>query len=295
MGQYRFLNRDGTYNIGNTKKKFNVSDLYHSLIVMDHTSFFISLAFGYTLINLFFGTLYFSLGPEALENLRTDSTYHHFLDCFFFSVQTLATMGGRFLAKTYLAHVISTIQAFFGLLTVGFFTGIFFARISKPKNKIIFSNVAIITKHDLQRQFLFRIANMRMNQIIEARVSVTLSMDITSLEGYRHRKLIDLDLERHQTPVFGVSWTVRHLITEKSPLCYLSMEQLREAHAEIIVIVTGLDSSYGQTITAHFSYTPEEMIEEAVFVDIIERTSKGQIIIHHDKIHEYKKLNEGVL
>lgn len=291
MANYRFLNRDGTYNIGNTKKKFNISDIYHSLIIMDHLSFFISMAFGYTLINLFFGLLYFALGPEALENARTDSIYHQFIDSFFFSVQTLATMGGRFLAKSYMAHVISTIQAFFGLLTVGFFTGIFFARISKPKNKIIFSNVAIISNHNLQRQLFFRIANLRLNQIIEAKVSVTLSIDTTSLEGYRHRKLVDLELERNQTPVFGVTWTVRHLITDKSPLFHLSCEDLRAAHAEIIVIVTGLDNSYGQTITAHFSYIPEEIVENSVFVDIIERNSKGQIIIHHDKIHEYKKIS----
>lgn len=291
MAHYRFLNRDGSYNIGNTKKKFNMGDLYHSLIVMDHASFIISLGFVFTLINLFFGSIYFALGPEALTGLRTDTTYHHFLDCFFFSVQTLASSGGRFVAVGYLPHLVGTIESFCGLLTIGFFTGIFFARISKPKNKIIFSNVAILSKHNLQRQLFFRIANIRLNQIIEAKISVTLSMDTTSLEGYRHRQLIDLELERNQTPVFGVTWTVRHLITDKSPLFHLSLEDLKTAHAEIIVIVTGLDNSYGQTITAHFSYIPEEIVPDAVFVDIIERNSKGQIIIHHDKIHQYKKVS----
>lgn len=290
MANYRYLNRDGTYNIGNTKKKFNITDLYHSLITMDHLSFIVSLAFGYTVINLIFGSIYFALGPEALEGLRTDTAYHHFLDCFFFSVQTLASSGGRFVAIGYLPHLIGTIESFCGLLTVGFFTGIFFARISKPTNKILFSNIAIISKHNLQRQLFFRIANLRLNQIIEAKVSVTLSIDATSLEGYRHRKLIDLELERNQTPVFGVTWTVRHLICEKSPLFHLTCDDLKKANAEVIVIVTGLDSSFGQTISAHFSYIPDEIVEDAVFVDIIERNTKGQIIIHHDKIHEYKRL-----
>lgn len=290
MSQYRVLNRDGTYNIGNPKKKFNIGDFYHSLIVMDHLPFLITLSFSYFVINIIFGSIYFSLGYGAFENIRIDSSYHRFLDCFFFSVQTLATMGGEIVAHSYLAHAIVTFQTFLGMLMVGIFTGIFFARISKPKNKIIFSNVAIIAKHDLQKQLFFRIANLRMNQIIEAKVSVTLSMDVTSLEGFRHRHLIDLVLERNQTPVFGVSWTIRHLINDKSPLMGLDLKDLGKANAEIVVIVSGLDNSYGQTINAHYSYIADEIIENAVFEDIIERNTRGQIIVHHDKINKYHKI-----
>lgn len=288
MTQYRTLKRDGTLNLGVKQKSFNVSDLYHTTLSIESYKLFIFVFLAYLFINLFFASLYFMGGNGALSGTAHDAGFAYFLDCFFFSVQTFATIGyGKITPMTVFSNIIVTIEAICGLFSVAIITGIVFARFAKPNSKIIFSNIAIIANHNGKKQLHFRIANLRMNQIVDAKILVTLAIDEETIEKEKMRKLYDLELERNHTPIFGVSWTIRHTINEKSPLAQLTCEDLRKQHAEILVIFTGLDNTFSQTVNARFSYISSEIIENAKFVDIINRNEHGQLIIHHDKIHDY--------
>ncbi|MFZ4713368.1 MAG: ion channel [Bacteriovoracaceae bacterium] len=287
----RIMKKSGNFNIAPHKKAFQFGDLYHSFMVMKRYELIFFMVVTYLVINLFFGTLYFLAGPEALEGVRTDHFFHQLLDSFFFSVQTFATIGyGKITPATTTANIIVTLEALVGLLTVAFFTGMIFARFSKPSSKIIFSSVALITKHNGEKQLIFRMSNGRMNRIVEARAIVTLAIDETSKEGERHRKLYELTLERNMSPIFTLSWTVRHTLNESSPICLLDLAELKKGRAEILVIVTGLDDSYGQQVHARTAYSYEEIIPNAKFVDIISRDENGRVQISHDKIHDYIKV-----
>jgi inward rectifier potassium channel len=291
MGQFRVLTRDGRINFANRHSHINMSDLYHSMMTMTWWRLIAFVIFLYLGINLFFAAIYFIGGSEALAGTFHTTPIERFLDCFFFSVQTFATIGyGKITPQTLAANITVTIEAFSGLVSVALLTGVIFARFSKPKTMMLFSNIAVITHHNNIKQLMFRVSNIRMNRIVEANAVVTLSIDDVSAEGHAYRKLVDLKLERASTTLLGLSWTVRHPIEESSPLFNLNPEDLKSRHAEVLVVITGLDDSYGQTVNAVTSYIAEEIIDNARFVDIISRTKDGKVYVAHDKIHDYIKV-----
>lgn len=288
---FRTLTREGKINFANPQKEINISDLYHSMMALSWWKLIFLVVFIYIVINLFFATIYFLGGPEAIDGSVHASAFERFLDYFFFSVQTFATIGyGKMTPKTFGANLTVTIEAFCGLVSVALLTGVIFSRFAKPRTKMIFSKVAVITHHNSIRQLMFRVSNTRMNRIVEAHAKVTLSIDDTSMEGHAYRHLIDLKLERDSTTLLGLSWTVRHPIEESSPLFNASVEDLKNKHAEVLVAITGLDDTYGQTVNAVTSYIADEIIDNARFVDIISRTKDGKVFVAHDKIHDYISL-----
>jgi inward rectifier potassium channel len=197
---------------------------------------------------------YFLCGPDALTALPGDAQSRFFED-FFFSVQTMSTIG-------------------YGKM----------APVSLGANILVFSNVAVVNKHDGVESLVFRIGNERLNQIVEARISVVLIIDEVTQEGESYRTLYDLDLERNQTPIFTFTWTVVHPNTEKSPLRGLTKEDLVKQNAEILVTVAGVDDTFSQTIHSRHSYTMEHILWRHRFVDILRRT-EDSFFIDMDNIH----------
>lgn len=169
------------------------SDLYHFLLTLSWPNFFIVLALSYLIVNTLFAFAYL-VGGNCLENAKPGS----FKDAFFFSVQTMATIGYGFMyPKTLYAHILVTLEAFVGLLGVAMATGILFARFSIPTAKVLFSRVAVITEYNGVPTFMFRTANQRNNFILEAQIRVTLVHNELTKEGYLMRRFYDLPLVRN--------------------------------------------------------------------------------------------------
>lgn len=135
---------------------------------------------------------------------------------------------------------------------------------------------------------MFRMANARMNQIIEAQVSLVLACDLVTTEGHKIRKLIDLNVARQKTPVFALSWTVYHVIDEKSPFYQLSIEELQKMNAEIIVLVSGNDDTFNQLVHSRFSYSVSDIVLDADFEDMLIRDEQGRITVLVDQISSLK-------
>jgi inward rectifier potassium channel len=285
---WRFLNRDGTYNIARSRgKSFPLSDLYHSLLSASWTEFLSVIIGVYLAINLLFAGAYFLSGPEALEGVRRDTFFHHFSDCFFFSVQTLATIGyGRISPMGLGANLLVTIEAFIGLLSLALVTGLFYARFARPTARILFSDVAIIGPHDGAPALVFRLANERLNQIVEAHVTVNLIKDETTAEGEDFRNFYELSLDRDRSPVFNMSWTVVHWIDDRSPLKGLKDKDLREVDAEIAVTLSGLDATMAAPIHARFSYVADDIVWNKRFRDILTSGDDGKIHVDLSHMHE---------
>ncbi len=195
---------------------------------------------------------------------------HGFLDYFWFSVQTLATIGyGTLSPGDTLSHVVVVIESFFGIVLTALVTGVFFARFSTTTARVIFSNVAIVGDHDGKPHLMFRMANARATAIVEATVHVYLSRDEVLANGERLRRIHDLSLRRNVSPIFALSWTAYHPLDETSPLHGLTADTVNAGALNIIITFQGTDDRLASSVHTRWAYNPEDLKFGRRFVDII--------------------------
>ena len=259
-----------------------LGDLYHFLLTSSWPRLLALLAAGYGTANALFALGYL-LESGAIENARPGS----FADAFFFSVQTMATIGyGRMVPRTLLANVLVTLETLTGLLGLAMVTGLVFAKFSRPTARVLFSRVAVIGRRDGLRAFMFRMANERGNSIVEAQVHVALARQEVTVEGESVRRFYDLELVRRLNPIFPNTWTVVHPITESSPLHGATPASVETDEARIVVSVIGLDESYSQTVHARHSYAPADIVWNARFADVVVREPEGDVRIDYSRFHD---------
>ncbi|MGH7814692.1 MAG: ion channel [Candidatus Binataceae bacterium] len=239
-------------------------DLYHYLLTASWPVLIGLVALCFVLGNLLFAAGYYFGG--GIDNARPGS----FADTFFFSVQTMATIGyGRMTPVSMLANVLVSGEAFFGLLGLAMVTGLIFAKFSRPTARIRFTKFALIAPHEGVPSLSFRMANLRGNRIVEAQVHVGIARQETTREGVRMRRLYDLPLLRDRNPLFALSWTAIHPIAEGSPLFGATRETLEQSAAMIVVSLLGLDETFSQTINARHLYGPGDIVWGGRFADIL--------------------------
>ena len=239
-------------------------DPYYGLLVISWFRFLGLVALFYLAVNVLFACAYLVTG-NGIANAQPGS----FTDAFFFSIQTLFTVGyGSMYPESLAAQILMTIELITGVLLGAMATGLIFARFSQPTARVIFSRVAVVCPFNDVPTLMFRAANRRENQILEAQVRVTLLRSEVSLEGHHLRRFYDLRLIRSSTPAFGLSWLVMHPLDEESPLYKSTADSLAKLGAEIWVTLTGLDETFSQTISARYSYTAQDILWFRRFADI---------------------------
>ncbi len=250
-------------------------DFYHRVLMLRWWTFTL-LAFAfYLLLNLLFAGLYL-LQAGTIDHARAGS----FADAFFFSIQTMATIGyGVLTPSGAYANLVVTAETMVALVFVTFITGSTFARFSRPSSRVDFSRVMTVAPHDGVPTLAVRLSNSRRNQIIEATVSMTLVRNERTLEGRLMRRFYDLTLARSHTPIFALTFTAMHPIDEDSPLYGLTPEALQAAYTELLVSVTGLDETMSQTIHARASYRVDEIRFGHRFADMFGFTADGQLAL----------------
>jgi inward rectifier potassium channel len=264
-------------------------DFYHQLLTVSPWTLFLILVATYISFNLVFGALYL-LQPGDIANAAPGS----FPDAFFFSVQTMATIGyGDMHPATVYANLLVTVEVLLGMTGLALATGLVFARFSRPTARVMFSQIAVVANHDGMPSLMFRAANRRRNQILEAQVAVMLLRDETNAEGVEMRRFHDMAVARPHTPMFALSWTVIHPIDENSPLLGASRESLLRAHAQIIVSITGIDETFAQAIHARHTYEATEIRWNHRFADILTRTEDGHRRIDYRHFHETVEVEES--
>jgi inward rectifier potassium channel len=235
----------------------------------------------YLFSNLIFAFIYYKI-PNSISQLPN----LEFLDAFFFSIQTMATIGFGVLHPTgILSNIVVTIEAAFGLIGVALITGLFFAKLSKPSAKIIFSDKMVIAKFDGAYCLSFRMGNARSNEIIEASVSVTALISEITSEGEKINRIKDLNLLRGKSPFFKYSWTVFHPMNELSPL--YNFDQIKDSIRAITVILIGHDGTLSNTVFSRHNYNVQDIVKDRYFEDIIENKDDG-IHINYRKFHQLK-------
>ena len=260
-------------------------DAYHKLLTMHWSGFFLLVFLTYMVTNASFALGYWLLG-DVIENAEPGS----YRDAFFFSVQTLATIGyGKFAPRTFGANVLVSIEALLGLLGLAVMTGLLFARFSRPTARVLFSRVAVVAQYEGVSSLMFRLANTRSSRIVEARLKLTLIRNEVTAEGREVRRLHDLHLVRSEHSAFALTWTAVHPITPGSPLDGADPEALREAMADFVVSLVGLDEGFSQTVHARYGYRAEEIRWGYRFADILNQGA-DRSIIDYTKFHDVEPL-----
>jgi inward rectifier potassium channel len=235
----------------------------------------------FLVINAGFAVAY--LLTDGISGARRGS----FWDAFFFSVQTMGTIGyGTMSPANFAANVLVTLESMVGLLGLAMVTGLVFAKFSRPVARVMFSKVAVITHRDGVPTLMLRVANERANHIVEAQLRLALLRNERTLEGEWVRRIQDLSLVRSQSPAFTLSWTVLHPILPNSPLYGATAQKMAEQEYEIIVTLTGIDETLSQNIHARHSYQAGEIVWNARFADVLTILPDGRRQLNYAKFHE---------
>jgi inward rectifier potassium channel len=240
-------------------------DFYHRALTMNWPTFFASLAGLFLLLNTVFASLYM-LGRAPIANQSPSG----FGGAFFFSVETLATVGyGDMHPQTIYGHLVATLEIFVGMSGIALATGLVFARFSRPRAQIMFSRYAVVHPVDGHMTLMVRTANARQNVISEARARLRLMRIETTSEGYRIRRIRDLQLVRDQHPLFVFGWNLMHVIDEKSPLFGETADSLAAQDAEVLLTIEGSDENTAQTMQARYSWPSTDIRWQHRYVDVI--------------------------
>ena len=264
----RLLNRDGSFNVERKGlPMWSSFSLYHELLTMPWWRFFLTVAAWYFAANTAFALAYLACGPEALSSSVTGMENHTFWRAFFFSVQTLSTIGyGHVFPVGLAANTLVTLESLVGLLGFAIVTGFLFARFSRPTARILFSRHALIAPYRGIAALEFRAANARSNELIEVSAQLMLSR-FEDVDGVSIRRYYPLTLERPGVVFLPLTWTVVHPIDERSPLYGETPESLSRSRAEFLVLLKGFDETFSTTVQTRTSYTPEEVIWGARFAN----------------------------
>lgn len=283
----RLLNRDGSFNQRRRGLSFFKSlSAYHFLLTISWPRFLCAVALSYVAANASFAGIYMLCGPAALTGPLPDGTTSVFLRDFFFSVHTLATIGyGNIAPASLSADIVVSVESLIGLLGLALWTGLLFSRFSRPMAAVIFSDSAVIAPYRDQSAFMFRVVNGRSNQLVELKATVLFSRILNGV-----RKYDSLALERSGVVFFPLSWTVVHPIDEKSPLFGYNKDDMDRSEAEVLIMISGTDETFAQTVHARSSYKPSEVRFGYKFANIYEPLEDGIPSIDVRRLSEVERV-----
>ena len=261
------------------------ADAYHHLLTSSWPLLLLQITAGFFALNAIFAIGYYLDGGVA--NARPGS----YSDVFFFSVETMATIGyGRMAPVTLIAHILMSFEALTGMMGLALMTGLIFAKFSRPNARVRFSRNAVISVRDGVPSLMFRMANERASQIVEAQVHVLFSQTETTPEGESVLRFHDLELTRYRNATFRHSWTVIHPIDPGSPLHGATEKSLDAGHAEIVVSVTGIDGAFMQTVYARHTYEAGDLVWGAKLADVIIRSAEHDFMIDYGKFDAIERV-----
>ncbi len=229
--------------------RVDLRDPYHTAVTMSWPRFFLALLAIDIAINLVFALLYLA-AAGSIVHARPGS----FVDAFFFSIETLATVGYGVMAPASLyGHVVSAAEILCGLVFTAIMTGLIFVRFSKPRAKILFAQEAVIS-HAGRPALMVRLGNGRITLLADAKAQLSLFALERGPDGGAYRRPHELRLVHARQPVFALTWTLMHEIDEQSPLADHSPQRLAELDIQLLITVEARDIATGMQVFAMNSY-----------------------------------------
>ena len=277
-GQFEFVKLNA--------KKFDWRDTYHFILTLSWPGF-AGLVFGiYLLINLVFAALYM-LNAHAIAEMRPGS----FFDAFFFSVETLATVGyGHMYPDSLYGHLVTMLEIMVGMFGLAVITGLIFVRFSRPTARIHFSKVAVITPFDGVPNLMIRLANLRHQAMVEPEFRMILLRNVITAEGDDVRRFRSLNLEFDHLITFPAVITVRHRIDEMSPLFGMTPEGFQQQDVRIVASIVGVDTVIVSPVQSFGDYNYEQIEWNRRFVEIYDQNEEGEWTVDYARIDETEDL-----
>lgn len=266
-----------------------LDDLYHYVLTRSWSALLALECAAFLAANLLFAWLY-TLDPSSISEARPGSL----ADAFFFSVQTMATIGyGAMHPATTWANVLVTLEAMLGILGTAMVTGLTFARFARPTARVLWAERAVIGPRDGAPHLMFRLANWRHNDIMEARLQVVLLVAETTQEGEQVRRMIELPLVIDHTPIFTMTWTAMHRIDESSPFFGVgALQRLKGSAGELFLSLQGIDDTFNTEVHARHRYRMDDIVVGGRFENVLTIRPDGTREIDYRYFHTVLPVHE---
>jgi len=295
----RLMNKDGSVNLKKRGLPFwTRTSIFHTLLRMKRSHFLMMILLFYTCVNVFFAVIYFTIGVTHLMGVDGNvSLGYQFMEAFFFSSQTLTTVGyGHVAPSGMMANAVASVESLIGILVFALVTGLMYGRFSRPKAYLLFSNNVLIAPYKEGKGLMYRIASYKNNHLTDVEANLTMALH-TKENGKTVTRFYPLPLEMSKINSLALSWTIVHHINEESPLYNLSKEDLDDAKMELITSIKAFDDHFSNIVQQRTSYTNEQLIFGARFLPMFERSQTGtSTILELNKInaHEPVTLTEKI-
>ncbi len=286
----RLLNPDGTTNL---RKRgiplWERISIYHTLLRMKPSHFILCVFLFYTSVNIIFACIYFLIGASNLGVAKDATLFEQFSETFFFSSQTLTTVGyGHMAPRGMAANIVASTESLIGILSFAVVTGLIYGRFSRPRAYLLFSPNLLVAPYKDGKALMLRFATYKNNHLTEVEAGLTLAMHLKENEK-TVTKFYTLKLEIAKINSMALSWTLVHAINEESPLYNYTKEGIDEARMELIVMIKAFDDHFSNVVQQRTSYTYQQVIYGAKFLPMFERsTDGGYTLLELNKINAHE-------
>lgn len=256
-------------------------DLYHWALRVPWWGALAAVTGGWLALNALFALVYLAVG--GLAGAQPGS----FLDAFFFSVETLGTIGyGSIYPATRAANAVMVVESLTGLVVVAVATGLVFVRVSQTRARVVFSAKVAVGPYDGVPALTMRIGNERRGRIVDATFRLTVMRTLRTPDGGVEYRTTDVPLVRDRAPALSRSWTVLHRMMEGSPLAGETPDSLVAQEAELTLAVTGTDETSLQPVHAQHTWTHRAIAWGARLADVLSETPEGDVVLDLRRFHE---------
>ena len=276
MAQRRMVPRSArSYEIRIVGKRWTpVRDFYHHLLRWRWPATLGTIALGYLAANALFAVAFALSG--GVSNVEPGS----FIESFYFSVQTMGTIGyGTMTPVTTVAHILVILESITGLVITALSTGLVFAKFSLPTARVVFSRNAVIHPMNGVPTLVFRIGNARSNQLVDVEIRCIMYRTEHLAEGGVFYRAIDLPPSRTRALSLARSWNVMHPIDGVSPLAGATPESLESDEVEVHVLIVGMDDTTMQLVHAGHVYACTDILWNRRHADVLTEAEDGNMLL----------------
>jgi inward rectifier potassium channel len=271
-------------------RQWETRDVYHWLLTLRWPHFSAVIFGAYLCINLIFSACYV-FQPHAINSMPEGS----WADAFFFSVETLATVGyGHMYPETTYGHVVATLEIIVGMFGMAIVTGLIFIRFSRPVARIVFSRVLVLSPFDGQPALTLRVANLRDQAMAEAEFRLMLIRDEPTKEGPNFRRFYQLPLQFDRLISFPAIITIRHIIDERSPLRGWTAEELERSDSRFSASIVCIDTVIPAPVQTHCAYTWRDIRHGHRFVEVYNSLADDTVTVDYSQLHTTEPIQHEI-